>query len=60
MNLKCVVCNKPCDVIYQGTSYCKDHFESQWTHETGKKKVGDEKNWGKSLYEMKLDEAKKK
>jgi hypothetical protein len=53
MNYKCVVCYKPADVIFDGTTYCKEHFENIWTYATGKKKVGDEKNWGKSLYELK-------
>lgn len=57
MNLKCIVCYKPCGVLFEGISYCKEHFENIWKYRTGMKKVGDEKNWGKSLVEMKNEKA---
>lgn len=52
-NLECVVCYKPANIIYGGTTFCGNHFELLWTFETGPKRIGDEKNHGKSLYQMK-------
>lgn len=52
-NLLCIVCYKKADVMYDGQTMCRDHFESLFKDQYGVKKMTDKKNWGKSLTEMK-------
>lgn len=53
MNLKCIVCYKSADVIYDAQTMCKEHFELLFKDQFGVKNMSDKKSWGKSVYEMK-------
>ncbi len=57
---KCIVCYKEAEVIFEGQTMCKVHFESLWTYQTSGKTIGHEAEWGKSLLEMKREYGTKK
>ena len=51
---KCIVCYKESDVIFQASSYCREHFERIWAYLNGDRIIG------KNILQMKQDIAKKK
>lgn len=51
--MKCIICYKPADVIYDAQTMCKEHFELLFKDQFGVKNMSDKKSWGKSVYEMK-------
>lgn len=53
MNLKCIVCYKQADVMFDAETLCKEHFELKFKDLYGVKNASDKKSWGKSVPEMK-------
>lgn len=46
--MKCLVCYKEADVMFQASTYCQEHFESVWGYLN-------QKFGSKNIYQMKQE-----
>ena len=52
--MKCIICYKEADCIFQATTYCKEHFEKIWAFLCG------DTIKGKNINQMKIEFDKNK
>lgn len=54
--MKCIICYQDADVLYEGTSFCKQHFELHWDYLREGVSAGSLKNMKPSNYEKRKEQ----
>ncbi len=52
--MKCIICYEEADLVFQATTYCKEHFERIWAYLNGDRIIG------RNILQMKQEIVKKK